>query len=77
LYKRDTTGAYIWIVTANQAQVEAIAVHEIGHALGLGHAPEGVKSVLHPAIDADAMAGHIWPDDLDAACAANFCQCRE
>src|SRR5207245_1533040 len=57
------TGADSTGVGANQYDFETIAMHELGHALGLGHSPDK-NSVMYTTLDTGQVKRNLRVADL-------------
>lgn len=63
----DNDGSWTWTSgtpTGGQIDLQSVALHEFGHALGLGHSAVNA-AVMYPSISAGTMKRTPQPDDID------------
>lgn len=51
---------------------ESVAIHEIGHLLGLDHNTENPDAIMYPSIDSGMVKRHLHQDDISAVHAALY-----
>ena len=77
-----TKGGHVWIVgtsVSEPGEFRALAVHEIGHHLGLGHVEDTPMTYMHSSINDTPeplrMVGRLPERDRRDYCAAQRCTC--
>jgi hypothetical protein len=62
---------FVWDRVGDKDKFQGVALHELGHVLGIGHLENKPKSVMYPAYNNSKQC--LRKDDLDAFCKVQDC----